>query len=204
MKLSSAFQLFKSYYQFATPWGVTISYGGGVASVFDRQKKFRLEMFQPRAGGGISNSLAAQFADDNRRELFMMREARNLYGIVYAENLGNSLRLLNMSTSAPRLPQPYSSPLHLSYLLALAGVVAGERYSIQSATITCDGVARLVVNPEFPYTITVSSGGKVCFAFGSNTPLDATDEPAQRYARLFWRDNAEWFANFAAGRLELL
>lgn len=204
MKLCSAFQLFKSYYSFAMPWGVTISYGGGVASVFDRQRKFRLEMFPPQAGAKSGNSLAAQFANDNRRELFMMGEARNLYGIVYAENLGNSLRLIEMSASAPRLPQPYSSPLRLSYLLALAGVVAGKRYSIQSATITCDGVARLVVNPEFPYTITVSSGGKVCSAFGSNTPLETTDEPALRYARLFWRDNAEWFANFAAGRLEML
>lgn len=204
MKMSSAFQLFKSYYPLAAPWGVSISYGRGVASVFDRQRKFRLEMLPPRQRTGSPGSLAAQFADDNRRELFMMREARNLYGIVYAENLGNDLRLIEMSASAPRLPMACASPLRLSYLLALAGAVSGGRYSAESATITCDGVSRVVANPGVPLTVTVLPGGKVTTALGGNAPLETADSLALRYARLYWRDNAEWFANLAAGRLELL
>lgn len=204
MKMSSAFQLFKSYYPLAAPWGISISCGRGVATVFDRQRRFRLEMLPPRPRAGSPGSLAAQFADDNRRELFMMREARNLYGIVYAENLGNDFRLIEMSASAPRLPQPYASPLRLSYLLALAGTACGGRYSAESATITCDGVSRIVANPGIPVTVTVSPGGKVSTALGGNAPLETADSLTLRYARLYWRDNAEWFANFAARRLELL
>lgn len=199
MKLSSALLLYKSHYPSATPWSVSIDTHGS-ASVSDRRGTFRLTV-EP---SGRGNRLAALYARDNRRELFMIRETRNLYGIVYAENMLHDLALIAQSPYAARLPRNYHSPLRLSYLLALGGMATESRYSGESLTLTADGAARLSLGNSPARTLGILPGGKTETVSSANPPIPPADSTATRYARLFWRDNAEWFANFAAGRLAFL
>ncbi len=213
MKLSSIFRLYKSYYPSASPCRVTISATGGLVRVSDTRRSFRLNLLSlqtlgdiPVRGNAEYNAAVGEFAADNRRELFMLREARCLYGIVYAENLECDLRLMSLTSQNATLPQCGCVRMKLTYLFALADELTHTRYSQDSVTIERGGNAIITAGTfENRCAIKVEAGGKVSMARkGEKQAKPADSGTASRYARLFWRDNAEWFANFAAGREDLL
>ncbi len=213
MKLSSIFRLYKSYYPSASAYRVTISATGGLIRVSDFRHSFRLNLFSLQTLGDIPlrdnaehNAAVSEFAADNRRELFMLREARCLYGIVYAENLGCDLKLMSLTSQNATLPQCGWERLKLTYLLALADELTHTRYSQDSITLERGGNAIITAGTfDNRCAIKVEAGGKVSIARkGEKQAKPADSGTASRYARLFWRDNAEWFANFAAGREDLL
>ncbi len=213
MKLSSIFRLYKSYYPSALAYRVTISATGGLVRVSDLRGSFRLSMLSLQEPVGPLlranaqyNAAVNEFAADNRRELFMLREARCLYGIAYAENLGCDLKLMSLTSQSPTLPQHVCERLKLTYLLALADELTPARYAQDSITLERSGDAIITAGTfENRHTVKVEAGGKVSVArYGEKPAKPADTGTAPRYARLFWRDNAEWFANFAAGREDLL
>lgn len=210
MKLSAVFKLYKSYYPGVAVQRITVSDTGRLISLSDGGRSFRLNLFPMPAyraatpsGNGLRNALMAEFAEDNRRELFMLRETRCLYGIVYAENLACDLRLMALVSQNPELPRTQSPGLRLTYLIALADSVSACRYSARSVTLERDGTAYVETGtPAGKRVVKVEAGGKTITAGGK--PQQTGEGEPQRYARLFWRDNAEWFANFAAGREQSL
>ena len=213
MKLSSIFRLYKSCYPSASAFRVTISATGGLVRVSDFRHSFRLNLFSlqtpgnvPMGGNAEYNAAVSEFATDNRRELFMLREARCLYGIMYAENLGCDLKLMSLTSQNATLPQCGCERLKLTYLLALADALANTRYSQDSITLERGGNAIITAGTfDDRCAIKVEADGKVSIARkGDKQATPAKSDTASRYARLFWRDNAEWFANFAAGREDLL
>ena len=149
------------------------------------------------------NAATREFMDDNRREMFMLGETRCLYGIVYAENLGCDLRLMSMITQNSELPRTGCERIRFTYLFALADRLSQARYSADSITVERNGTAIITCGtPENRCVVKVEPGGKVCMARkGENVARRVYDDAS---ARLFWRDNAGWFANFAAGREDLL
>lgn len=172
MKLSSIFRLYKSCYPSASAYRVTVSATGGLIRVSDFRHSFRLSLFSmqtpgnvPLGGNAEYNAAASEFAADNRRELFMLREARCLYGIVYAENLECDLRLMSLTSQNATLPQCGCERLKLTYLLALADALTHTRYSQDSVTLERGGNAIITAGTfENRCAIKVEAGGKVSIA----------------------------------------
>ena len=113
---------------------------------------------------------------------------------------------MSLTSQNATLPQCGCERLKLTYLFALADVLAHTRYSQDSITLERGGNAIITAGSlENRCAIKVEAGGKVSMARkGEKQAKPADSDTASRYARLFWRDNAEWFANFAAGREDLL
>lgn len=213
MKLNSIFKLYKSCYPSVSVQRVTLSATGGMLRMTDVRRSFRLSLFSLQSLGDMSrreslerNAATREFMDDNRREMFMLGETRCLYGIVYAENLGYDLRLMSMITQNSELPRTGCERIRFTYLFALADRLSQARYSADSITVERNGTAIITCGtPENRCVVKVEPGGKVCMARkGENVARRVYDDASARYARLFWRDNAGWFANFAAGREDLL
>ncbi len=213
MKLNSIFKLYKNYYPRTTVQRITFSDSGQLVGMSDKNRSFRLNLIPietlcaPQHNDNAERAKTmAQFCCDNRRELFMLRETRCLYGIVYAENLACDLRLMTLVSKNPQLPRTECDGLRLTYLFALTDCVSSLRYSAHTITIERNGAVYVTAgNVGKACVVKVEPGGNVYVAQDSVfTPLKSTDEEVRRYSNLFWRDNAEWFANFAAGREDLL
>ena len=210
MKLSSLFNLYKSYYPAIPIAHVTIANQGSMMQLSDARRTFRLNLFT-RKGAELpvvkkENPMIAQFLNDNRREMFMLNETRSLYGIVYAENLGYDLKMIALSSDSAALPRHEDEGIRLTYLFALGDKLTRSRYSVSSITLERKGSALITAETRDNVTaIKIDAGGRV-FA-GNKGDIRATESlnpDVMHYSRLFWRDNAEWFANFAAGRTDML
>ncbi len=213
MKLNSIFKLYKNYYPCATVQRITFSDNGQLIAVSDKSRSFRLNLLPVETLCDMQHNdnaergkLMGQFLHENRRELFMLRETRCLYGILYAENLACNLRLMSLVSRNAHLPRTECDGLRLTYLFALTDCVSSLRYSAHTVTVERNGAVYVSVgNVGKACVVKVEPGGKVYAAQGAAcTPEKINDEEVRRYSNLFWRDNAEWFANFAAGREDLL
>lgn len=212
MKLSSIFQLYKTYYPTAVADSVTLSSTGSLLRLSDRRRSFRLNAFSLHPDTANQSpaslertALAREFVSDNRREFFLLQQTRCLYGVVYAENLSSDLRLLALHHGGQDAQTAGCDRLRLTYLFALADRLSRSRYSLSSLTLNRSGVACVVAEGSKGHVAArVEAGGRVRKYAASGRMHVVDDEMTVRYARLFWRDNAEWFANFAAGREDLL
>lgn len=213
MKTNSIFKLYKSYYPQATVASVTFAETGGIVQMSDAARSFRLNIMPCKTPGDLPSSeplargeLYRQFVSDNRRELFMLRETRCLYGIVYAESFTSDLKMIDMFTDSTTLPRRQSQGgVSLTYLLTLGDKVKQRRYAVTSVTLERNGMAVISAGRTADVSIIrVHPGGTRVTYMRGGYHFRSHDEEVERYARLFWRDNAEWFANFAAGREDLL
>lgn len=218
MKLKNIFLLYKSYYPSAVSHRITIA-GCGAMQVSDRRRAARLNisaapcLCSSLAGNGrtlppvepASTGLLRSFCADNRRELFMLGETRSLYGIVYAENLTANLSLMALAGNGA-VSDGCDRGLRLTWLFALADRITRRRYSLTSVTLERNGNVFLVAAaPQHTVSVRINAGGKVSLSYdGAYCAVACTDDESLRYARLFCRDNAEWFAAFAAGKEALL
>lgn len=218
MKLRNIFLLYKSYYPSAVSHRITIA-GCGAVHMSDRRRAARLSInAMPRlcgflAGNGkalpavepAATGLLRSFCADNRRELFMLGETRSLYGIMYAENFTANLSLMALA-GGNATSDGQDRGLRLTWLFALADRITRRRYSLNSVTLERNGNVFLVAAaPQHTVGVRINAGGKVALSCnGTYRPVACTDNESLRYARLFCRDNAEWFAAFAAGREALL
>lgn len=208
------FKLYHTFYPKIRPSAVTISGSGTLVNISDSTGSFALSLFSgspcvsvPSFTSAVCSGMVSQFVSDNRRELFMLREARSLYGLVYAENLESDLYFMSLRSGSSLVPRPGFSGVRLSYLFPLCDCITRKRYSLSRITLCSDGNVTLLSSAASgavwaqiePGGRVRTSGGLVADANSGSRECDIT-----HYARMFCRDNAVWFANFAAGREERL
>lgn len=131
----------------------------------------------------------------NLRELFLWRDMQNLAGVVRAEQLELDCEEMRREGI---VQFPAKAPgLQLTWAYALAGELAHCRYALQQLTLTSTEVQlKLRGNVR-----------QVAFSLGTVVPR-AAETHAERYLRLFLRDNAAWLEAWRSGtsvyRLEIV
>ena len=136
-----------------------------------------------------------RYRRQNRTELFCLRRASALSGLLFAEEL--NARLLKLKGTCPGsffAPHPVSS-LYMTWLVALAGHLAGRPGALRSVSLDCyGGVAMRVALSHGHALLHFDADGDRPAAEDRDVPFDAD---AGRYLRLFLSVSRGWREQFA-------
>lgn len=184
--------------------------GASLVSLYDAGAVRSLSvagLFRPAVTPASSTPSARRallrFALSNRRELFMLREARCLSGLLYAENLSGDLDFMSLATGLRRRPRSEARGLRLTWLFPLSAIVSARRYALRAVSLYSNGTTYIEAQGRDARRVArVRAGGSIVETYDalSRRFLPLGDVEAHRYARLFCRDNARWFAAFASGQ----
>lgn len=200
MKLQPIFTLYHRHYPSSTVYRIVIGGpGDAFVTLYDASAAHSLSVMRspwfacyPSPRDEEERRLLLSFCLSNRRELFAMREARNLSGILLAENMSSELSFMSLCSGLERKPRSEERGLRLTWLFPLATILASRRYALRAVTLLCNGTTYLDLRGRYDVTAArIRRGGKAeAFHSLDRSYRAVTDSAALRYVRLYVRDSA--------------
>ena len=109
---------------------------------------------------------------------------------------------MSLATGLRRRPRSEARGLRLTWLFPLSAIVSARRYALRAVSLYSNGTTYIEAQGRDARRVArVRAGGSIVETYDALSRfLPLGDVEAHRYARLFCRDNARWFAAFASGQ----